>query len=94
MARTEDASGAHGRLSVADLRRAKPLKLFGGRSAGTVCDFCRVVITPNDPEYEVDAELDGTKIALHFHVTCYDSWRTGNPNEDPSAEPGAHDTAA
>lgn len=93
MAQDEDAK-ARDRLSVADLRRARPLKLFGGRSAGSVCDYCRVTITPNDPEYEVDAELDGTKIALHFHVACYDSWRIGRPEEDPAEDSGAHDSAA
>jgi hypothetical protein len=94
MARNEDAKAEHGRLSVADLRRAKPLKLFGGRSAGAVCDFCRVVVTPNDPEYEVDAELDGGRITLHFHVACYDTWRAGNPTDEASEPPDAHDSAA
>jgi hypothetical protein len=94
MARSEDANTGHNRLSVADLRRAKPLKLFGGRSAGTACDFCRVSITANDPEYEVDAELDGVKVALHFHVACYDAWRAGSASDDAPAAPDAHDTAA
>ena len=93
MARDEDAN-TRGRLTVADLRRAKPLKLFGGRSSGAVCDYCRVTITPNDAEYEVDAELDGTKITLHFHVACYDSWRIGNPDEGEQKASDARDSAA
>lgn len=94
MARVEDATARKERLTVAELRRAKAIRLFGGRSAGAACDLCRVVINRNDPEYEVDAELDGVKIALHFHVPCYDKWNAGNMSDDPPQVPGARDSAA
>lgn len=94
MAHNENASPGQRRLSQAELRRASPLKLYGGRSAGAVCDYCRVVIPTNDPEYEVDAELDATKLALHFHVACYDAWRTASAEPGAPEEPGARDTAA
>lgn len=94
MARIEDAGGRKDRLTVAELRRARLIKLFGGKSTGQVCDYCRIVIHPNEPEYEVDAELDGTKLALHFHVACYDTWRAASGADEPLSSPGAHDSAA
>lgn len=86
--RTDDDKRA-GRLTVAELHRAEPRKLFGGRSSGAACDLCRVLINPNDPEYEVEAVLDGTPIALHFHVKCYDVWRTsrGAPGDADALDP-------
>lgn len=86
MAGAEDSNQRMGRLTVAELRRARPLKLFGGRGSGATCDLCRVVINANDPEYEVDAELDGAKIALHFHVRCYDTWRASRDADLPEQE--------
>jgi hypothetical protein len=84
MAEKTDDDQRRERLTVADLRRAKPRKLFGGRSSGAACDLCRVLINSDDPEYEVEAELDGASIALHFHVKCYDSWRANrdSPGDD------------
>jgi hypothetical protein len=96
MAEKTDDAQRTGRLSVADLHRAQPRKLFGGRSSGAACDLCRVLIGPNDPEYEVEAELDGATIALHFHVKCYDLWRGSRDSpadaaalDPPEAQPGS-----
>jgi len=100
MAGVDDSNQRNERLTVAELRRAKPLKLFGGRSSGSTCDLCRVVINADDPEYEVDAELDGAKIALHFHVKCYDTWRANRdadvdaPDEGRNEDDSSHESAA
>lgn len=77
------------RLTVAELHRAEPRKLFGGRSSGAACDLCRVLINANDPEYEVEAELDGGPITLHFHVKCYDLWRASRsaPGDAAALDP-------
>jgi hypothetical protein len=91
MAGVDDSNPRKERLTVAELRRARPLKLFGGRGSGATCDLCRVVIDPNDPEYEVDAELDGGKLALHFHVKCYDAWRDSRDSPDPEESRDADD---
>jgi hypothetical protein len=85
MAEKTDDEQRKGRLTVADLHRAVPRKLFGGKSAGAACDLCRVLINVNDPEYEVEAELDGEPLALHFHMKCYDLWRAGRNTPDDSA---------
>jgi hypothetical protein len=86
MAEKTDDDQPRVRLTVADLHRAEPRKLFGGRSSGAACDLCRVQINASDPEYEVEAVLDGAPIALHFHVKCYDVWRASrNSPEDAAA---------
>jgi hypothetical protein len=82
MAENTDDDHRRERLTVADLHRAKPRKLFGGRSSGAACDLCRVIINASDPEYEVEAELDGAPLALHFHVKCYDAWRASRDAPD------------
>jgi hypothetical protein len=96
MAEKTDDEQRSGRLTVADLHRAEPLKLFGGRSSGAACDLCRVLINASDPEYEVEAVLDGATIALHFHVKCYDLWRASRDApgdadalDPPEARPGS-----
>lgn len=70
------------RLSVATLRKATPLRMWGGKGSGVPCDFCRVTMGADDVEYEVEADLDGTKLTLHFHPRCYDSWIAG---QEPTA---------
>ncbi len=65
------------RLNGAALRRAVPLKMWGGKGSGLACDFCRVQVGPSDVEYEVEAELDGTTVMLHFHPRCHDAWTAG-----------------
>lgn len=65
------------RLSVAALRRATPLKMWGGKGCGAPCDFCRVTVSEHDVEYEIEAELDLQRITLHFHPRCHDAWRAG-----------------
>ena len=64
------------RLSVAALRRATPIRLWGGKGCGIPCDFCRVLVSDTEVEYEVDAELDDQRMTLHFHPRCYDIWKT------------------
>jgi hypothetical protein len=72
------------RLSVASLRRAAPLRVWGGKGCGIPCDFCRVLIATSDVEYEVEAQLDGEQVTLHFHHRCHDAWKAGR--EPPAQE--------
>jgi hypothetical protein len=65
------------RLNVAALRRAVPVRMWGGKGSGVPCDFCRVQVGPNDVEYEVEARLDGATVMLHFHPRCHDAWTGG-----------------
>ena len=73
-----------GRLSVAALRSAIPGRMWGGKGCGAPCDFCRVTVSPDEIEYEVEARVDRESLVLHFHPRCYDSWRTGR--EQPAAQ--------
>jgi hypothetical protein len=63
------------RLSVAALRRARSIRLWGGKGCGVPCDFCRVLVSSSEVEYEVEAELDGAPVTLHFHPRCHDVWK-------------------
>jgi hypothetical protein len=65
------------RLSAAALRRAAPLRMWGGKGSGLPCDFCRVLVGPEDVEYEVEAELDGAVVMLKFHYRCHYAWTGG-----------------
>ena len=67
-------------LNVTRLRRAVPVRMWGGRGAGMPCDFCRVLVGPQDVEYEVEARLDDSTVMLHFHPRCHDAWTDG---QDP-----------
>lgn len=62
------------RLSVAALRSAIPGRMWGGKGCGAPCDFCRVLVTAEEVEYEVEAQLAGEPLLLHFHPRCYDMW--------------------
>jgi hypothetical protein len=64
-----------GRLSVAALRSAVPGRMWGGKGCGAPCDYCRVLVSTEEIEYEVEAMLDGEPITLHFHARCHDTWR-------------------
>lgn len=77
-----------GRLSVSALRRATLGRLWGGKGCGAPCDFCRVLVSPTEIEYEVEAELDGVPLTLHFHRRCHDLWRS----DWDSASPAERDT--
>jgi hypothetical protein len=35
-----------------------------------------VLVSANEIEYEVEAELDGAPLTLHFHPRCHDAWKT------------------
>jgi hypothetical protein len=72
------------RLNVAALRRAVGLRMWGGKGCGAPCDFCRVLVTSTEVEYEVEAELDRDIIMLHFHPRCHDAWKAG---QEPSSSP-------
>ena len=72
------------RLNVAALRRAVPVRMWGGKGCGVPCDFCRVLVAPTDVEYEVEAKLDGTTVMLHFHPRCHDAWTAGQEPSLPS----------
>jgi len=73
-----------GRLSVAALRSAQPGRMWGGKGCGAPCDFCRVLVSADEVEYEVEALLEDESLVLHFHPRCYDTWRTSR--EPPVAE--------
>jgi hypothetical protein len=64
-----------GRLTVAALRRATAIRMWGGKGCGAPCDFCRVLVSSSDIEYEVEAQLDGAPVTLHFHTRCHDAWK-------------------
>ncbi|HET9391181.1 MAG TPA: hypothetical protein VFO44_16155 [Steroidobacteraceae bacterium] len=72
------------RLNVAALRRAVPIRMWGGKGCGTPCDFCRVVVASSDVEYELDARLDGQIVMLHFHRRCYEAWKSGQEPAEPA----------
>lgn len=57
------------------LHRAKELRLWGGSGGSADCDHCRRAIESSQTDYEVEAELDGMRLALHFHRSCYDRWK-------------------
>ncbi len=74
-----------GRLNVAALRRAVTVRMWGGKGCGAPCDFCRVVLSSSDVEYEIDARLDGQLIMLHFHRRCHEAWKAGQEPTEPAA---------
>jgi hypothetical protein len=73
------------RLSVAALRSAVPGRMWGGKGCGAPCDFCRVHLSADEVEYEVEAQLAGETLLLHFHPRCHDAWRMSR--EPQSAQP-------
>jgi hypothetical protein len=79
--RTSAGEPRSARLNVAALRRAVPVRMWGGKGCGVPCDFCRVLVGPTDVEYEVEAQLDGVTVMLHFHPRCHDAWTAG---QEPS----------
>jgi hypothetical protein len=50
--------------------------MWGGKGCGAPCDFCRVLVSSTEIEYEVEAVLDGKPVTLHFHTRCHDAWKT------------------
>jgi hypothetical protein len=88
------------RLSVAALRRAVARRMWGGKGCGAPCDFCRVLVGPSDVEYEVEAELEGAVVMLHFHPRCHDSWSAGQEptvsatNQEAASPPKANQEPA
>ena len=82
-----------GRLNVSALRRAVALRMWGGNGCGSACDFCRVTLASSDVEYEVEAQLDGKTIMLHFHPRCHDAWRAGQAPAYSSTPQGSSDAA-
>lgn len=78
------------RLSVAALRSAVPGRMWGGKGCGAPCDFCRVLVSPEEVEYEVEARLEAETLMLHFHPRCYDAWQASrDPGEPPAPAPAA-----
>jgi hypothetical protein len=78
------------RLSVANLRDAVALRMWGGNGCGAPCDFCRVVVSHTDIEYEVEAQLGTEKLMLHFHPRCHDEWSAGRlPPAAPASSAGS-----
>lgn len=77
-----------GRLSVAALRQAVPGRMWGGKGCGAPCDYCRVLVSEDEIEYEVEAELDGEALLLHFHARCHDTWRSSREQPPTEGAPG------
>jgi hypothetical protein len=71
------------RLTVAALRSAIPGRMWGGKGCGAPCDYCRVLVSAEEIEYEVEARVEGESFVLHFHPRCYDAWR--GRREPPAA---------
>jgi hypothetical protein len=71
------------RLTVAALRRVVLKRVWGGKGCGAPCDFCRVLVTSTDVEYELEAELDGVPVTLHFHPRCHEAWRAERLATEP-----------
>jgi hypothetical protein len=59
--------------------------MWGGKGCGAPCDFCRVLVSADEIEYEVEAQLEDQSLILHFHPRCYDTWRASR--EAAAAEP-------
>ncbi len=76
---------------MAALRSAMPGRMWGGKGCGAPCDYCRVLVSAEEIEYEVEARLDPEVVILHFHPRCYDAWRASR--ERPAAEAPAPDPA-
>lgn len=73
------------RLTVAALRRVIIKRVWGGKGCGAPCDFCRVLVSPSDVEYELEAELDGEPLTLHFHPRCHEAWKAERRAAVPEA---------
>jgi hypothetical protein len=46
-----------------------------------------VLVSSTEVEYEVEAELDGAPVTLHFHPRCHDAWKIevdGHAGTDPT----------
>ena len=56
------------------LGHARPLSGCKCRGCGEICDFCAVTIARLSAEFEVEADLEGERLTLHFHSRCYDAW--------------------
>lgn len=70
-----------GRLSVAALRSVVPGRMWGGKGCGAPCDFCRVLVSSEEIEYEVEARLERDNLVLHFHPRCYDAWQASRQQQ-------------
>jgi hypothetical protein len=81
------------RLTVAALRRATPIRLWGGKGCGAPCDFCRVLVSSDEIEYEVEAQLDGARVTLHFHPRCHDTWKAEIDSPASGVDQGSLRTA-
>jgi hypothetical protein len=64
------------------IARARELRLWGARGRGDVCDGCDLSIDDTQTDFEVEAELDGARVSLHFHRDCYDSWRAAQRSDN------------
>jgi hypothetical protein len=58
--------------------------MWGGKGCGAACDYCRVVVSADEIEYEVEARLEGELFLLHFHPRCHDAWQASQAQ--PAAE--------
>jgi hypothetical protein len=44
------------------------------------------LVSSSEIEYEVEAQLDGARVTLHFHPRCHDTWKA--ELETPAAADG------
>jgi hypothetical protein len=63
------------RLSTADLRKARALRIWRLTGFDYACNLCGVDVPGLEAEVEVEAELNGYPVVLHFHASCYDAWK-------------------
>ena len=51
------------------------IRLWGGKGSGAPCNYCGRRITASEIEYEVEAEVRGRPVTLHFHPACHEAWK-------------------
>ncbi len=77
-----DPLAGKGYQMVEAIHRARELRLWGGRGRGAGCDECSRPIDATQTDFEVEAELDGGRVTLHFHRQCYDNWKASKRTDN------------
>ncbi len=63
------------RLTGTVLREIIGLHTLLRRGSDEACDFCRGTVTYLDSEFEVEAQFEGSRLLLHFHPWCFNTWK-------------------